>query len=275
MEDYTNTTKINGIQIYYEYVKNPKAQYTAILIHGFLSSSFSFRHLIPLMKEEYEVLSIDFPPFGKSGKTAKFVYSYQNIASTLNKLIETLQLKNVVLIGHSMGGQICLHMIHQKPHLFQKAVLLASSGYLKRARKILIALSYLPFFHLIVKMHFAKSIVRENIETLVHDRSIINEEMIYGYLQPFIQNDDIFIALTRMIRDREGDLSSRFIRQIETPCLLLWGKEDPIVPLSIGKRLQKDLPNSQLVVLPKTGHLLPEERPKEIFYFINNFISKN
>ena len=95
--------------------------------------------------------------------------------------------------------------------------------------------------------------------------------MINGYLEPFLQNE-IFRALTRMLRHREGDLSPDALQQIRTPCLLIWGEHDRSVPLNIGKRLEKDLNHSRLIVLKETGHAIPEERPHEVFQHIKNFL---
>lgn len=245
-----------------------------VLIHGFLSSTFSFRRLIPLLQRDFNILSVDLPPFGKSGKSAQFNYSYENMVNTVIPLIESLQLGQVILIGHSMGGQICLQVSHQRPDLVENTVLLCSSGYLKRSKPSLVLLSYLPFFYLIVKKQLAKTGVMKNLQNVVHDHRIIDDEMMHGYLQPFLE-EDIFRALTRMIRDREGDLSSQLLNQINTPALLIWGEQDRVVPLTVGQRLHQDLKNSKLIVLKETGHLVPEERPEEVYNHIKNFTLKN
>lgn len=263
--------QINDIDVYYEWYPNEAPKGTMVLLHGFLSSTFSFRRLIPLLNQEYEVLSVDLPPFGKSGKSNSFEYSYKNMALTVIHLIKQLGLKNVTLVGHSMGGQIVLNILHLQPGIAEKAVLLCSSGYLKRSRLPLIFTSYIPFFHLYVKFWLARSGVKQNLQQVVYDHSLITDEMLYGYLQPFLE-DDIFIALTRMIRDREGDLPEQVLAKIETPCLLIWGEHDRVVPLQTGERLKKDLKNSQLIVLEETGHLVPEERPEEVYSFIQNFL---
>ena len=131
--------------------------------------------------------------------------------------------------------------------------------------------SYIPFFHLYVKFWLARSGVKKNLQNVVYDHTLINDEMLYGYLQPFLE-DEIFIALTRMIRDREGDLSAKELSQVHTPCLLIWGEHDKVVPLHIGKRLKTDLKKSELVVLKDTGHLVPEERPEEVYQHIQRFL---
>lgn len=266
-----NHKKINGIEIYYEYYRNGASKKTIVLIHGFLSSTFSFRRLIPLLQQDFNVLSVDLPPFGKSGKSTSYSYSYENIVKTLTTLIESLDLDKVTLIGHSMGGQICLNVSYHRPDLVENAVLLCSSAYLKRSKPSLVLLSYLPFFYLFVKLRLAKSGLRQNLQNVVYNQKLIDEEMMYGYMQPFLE-EDIFRALTRMIRDREGDLPADKLKQINTPCLLIWGEHDRVVPLSVGRRLNQDLPNSDLVILKETGHLVPEERPEEVYSQIKNFL---
>ncbi|MCA1057230.1 alpha/beta hydrolase [Rossellomorea aquimaris] len=269
--DFARTANINGADIYYEYHQHPSASETFVLLHGFLSSSFSFRRLTPLLKENYNVISIDLPPFGSSGKSNRFVYSYDNLASTVISLLDSLNVRNIHLTGHSMGGQIALYVMKKEPSLVDKGVLLCSSGYLKRIKWPVMMASRMPFFHLYVKLWLMRSGVRSNLENVVHNTSLIDDEMMFGYMKPFLE-DDIFKALTRMIRDREGDLSIGEIKKIETPCLLVWGEHDRVVPLATGQRLAKDLPKSSLVVLEETGHLVPEERPEEVLHHIRQFV---
>lgn len=267
------TIQINGNDIYYEsFLEHPSTKETIILLHGFLSSSFSFRRLIPFLKKEYNIISIDLPPFGHSGKSRRYKYSYKNLAMTVIKIVETLHLDKITLLGHSMGGQIALFIAHLRPDLIERVVLLCSSGYLKKSKPLLIIGSFLPLFHSYVKRWLERSGLENNLRLVVYDQSIIDQEMEDGYLAPFL-NEDIFPALTKMIRDREGDLTADILNKISVPCLLIWGEQDKVVPLQIGTQLHKDLKNSKLLVLKETGHLIPEERPEEIFNYMKEFIS--
>ncbi|WP_066367395.1 alpha/beta fold hydrolase [Neobacillus fumarioli] len=270
----TGYKSVCDIDVYYEFYPNQEADKTFVLLHGFLSSSFTFRHLISLLRNDFQILSVDLPPFGKSGKCRRFVYSYQNIARIVIKLTESFGLNKMIFIGHSMGGQIVLNIIHMMPELADKAILLCSSSYLRRAKMPLILSSYIPFFHVCVKYWLSRTGVEKNLQETLYNHSIINDEMIKGYLEPFLQ-DDIFVALTRMIRHREGDLPSTILNKIKTPCLLIWGDHDKSMPLSVGEKLSRDLVNSELVVLKETGHALPEERPREVYEYIKSFLKKS
>ncbi|TLS36430.1 alpha/beta fold hydrolase [Pseudalkalibacillus caeni] len=268
------TIRLNNISVHYEWYENKEANDKPVftLIHGFLSSTFSYRRLIPLLNRRYNVLALDLPPFGKSQKTKKFEHSYQNLSQVVIKLLENLAIEKSILIGHSMGGQIALNIAKNRPDLVSRLILLSSSGYMERSKLSLVYSSYLPFFSLGLKKWLEKQGVRKNLLNCVSDPNMIDEEMIQGYLQPF-NDDNIFKSLTRMIRDREGDLSSEELKKITIPSLLIWGKEDRVVPLKIGKRLNRDLPNSKLIVYENTGHLLPEEKPNEVLENILSFIN--
>lgn len=267
----TGYHSINHMNIYYEFYPHQKAKKTVLLIHGFLSSSFTFRHLIPLLNRDYQVLSVDVPPFGKSDKSDQFEYSYKNFAQTIIQLVDILGLKKLIFIGHSMGGQIVLNILHQMPFIADKAILLCSSSYRKKFNMPLVYTTYLPFFHLFLKYWMARTGVKKNLQSTIYNHALINDEMINGYTQPFLQNE-IFVALTRMIRHHEGDLPSAVLNHIETPCLLIWGEFDKSQPLTIGERLNNDLANSKLIVLKETGHAVPEERPIEVYQHIRSFL---
>ncbi|CEG28392.1 alpha/beta fold hydrolase [Bacillus sp. B-jedd] len=264
--------RINGIELYYEWYPCGAEARTVVLLHGFLSSTFSFRKLVPLLNRHYNVLTVDLPPFGKSGKSTRFLYTYKNIAATVIALLGELNIEKPILAGHSMGGQYVLNMIALKHDITEHAVLFCSSGYLKPPGRLLSIGSRLPFFHLAVKRWLVRSGgVKENLKLVVHDQSMIDEEMLRGYMQPFLSKQ-MFHGIGRLIHDREGDLPPEALRKIETRCLLIWGEYDRVVPVAVGERLQSDLQNAELVILENTGHLVPEERPEECYKLMKRFI---
>ncbi|WP_226669498.1 alpha/beta hydrolase [Metabacillus litoralis] len=268
---HCNTMNILGVKVHYEMYEKNRLNPVIVLIHGFLSSSFSFRKIIPILQKDFTIVAIDLPPFGKTEKSTKFVHSYTNMAKIVIELIQALQIKNAFIVGHSMGGQVSLNAAKQRPDLFHKVVLLCSSGYMKGVSPTLKFGSYFPYFYLGIKHWLASQGILKNLHNVVHDRSLIDQEMMDGYMEPFT-DDRIFMALNRMIRDHEGDLSTEDLNLIEQPSLLIWGNEDRVVPIHIGERLRKDLPNSTFVSFKHTGHLVPEEKPEHVSEKIGNFL---
>ncbi|KWW12566.1 MULTISPECIES: alpha/beta hydrolase [Peribacillus] len=264
--------RVDNIDIYFEYDRMDDSLPTLVLLHGFLSSSFSFRKLVPHLIKEFNVISLDLPPFGQSGKDYRYTYSFRNIAKSVVRFLAGKNIGKFSIIGHSMGGQVSLQLIQSHPDLVEHAILLAGSGYQPSYSEKMKLVSYLPFFSFGIKGYLQRSGIEKNLKNVVHDPALIDDEMRQGYIRPFMEKHDIFRALGRMLRDKEVDLLKDELRDILTPCLLVWGRHDRVVPLEIGQRLHGDLPNSELVVLEDTGHLLPEEKPAEIYQLIKQFL---
>ncbi|SER19344.1 alpha/beta fold hydrolase [Piscibacillus halophilus] len=271
MKVQKETVQVMNVDLYCEHVFNEKPP--IVLIHGFLSSTYTFNKVIPLLAEYFSVLAIDLPGFGRSEKSKKFRYSFENYAKLVTHCMDHFNIDQAFLVGHSMGGQIVLNVAKNYPERVRKLVLLNSSGYLKRANRLFIWCSYLPFFPIYVHHHVNKHDVRQELENVLYDHSLITDQMITEYKRPL--SDKLFYhSLIRLLRHREGDLSSKDLQLIDHPSLILWGKEDQVVSLRVGKRLHQELKSSQLVVFEQAGHLITEEKPMEITRHIVVFTNR-
>ncbi|WP_347549013.1 alpha/beta hydrolase [Pseudalkalibacillus hwajinpoensis] len=264
--------KIANVILSYEYYKHalPNRQ-TLVFIHGFLSSSFSFRKLFPLLSKDFNLLCFDLPGFGESEKNCDIHYSLHDHGALTNALLEEMNIQKAVLVGHSMGGQIALRTCIQHPERIEKLVLLCSSSYIKSSSPALRMCSYFPFFPYCLSISMSAINLRKNFEHLVYDHKLLTKEVIDGYTTSFNEKG-FYLALCRLIRDREEDLSTSALNKINFPALLIWGSDDRLVPLRVGERMKKDLPDADLLVFPHTGHLIPEERPEETSYAIRQFL---
>jgi len=255
--------KIANLTLYCEYLLNGKPP--LLLIHGFASSIYTFRRIIPLLQNHFSIIAIDLPGFGKSEKSISFVYSFQNYANVMIECLNQFGISTTSIVAHSMGGQIALNMARIAPEKFKNIVLLCSSGYLKRSKKLLICSSYLPFFEKIISFYIRRKDVKEYLKNVFFDQQLINdEELVREFGRPLTEKG-FYQSLIRLLRDREGDLLPEQLREIQVPTLLIWGEEDQVVPLTVGQRLVRDLPNAQLITYEKTGHLITEERPDVVF----------
>jgi pimeloyl-ACP methyl ester carboxylesterase len=275
MDVILSRININDINIHYEshvcHQADPKE--TIILIHGYLSSVFSFRQLIPLLCDRFSVYALDLPGFGESDKSKTFSYSLANYGELIQSFMDRMGIETAALIGHSMGGQVALHAAKQSPSRVTKLILLASSGYLKPFKKRLIWLSYMPFFTWWVRRTFEQRNAWEVLKQVVYDASIIDQTMVDSYVAP-MKSSSFYRAMIGLLREHGGDLTEDDLRTINVPSQLIWGRQDQIVPLAVGERLNKDLPGASLHVFDNTGHLLPEEKPQEVFEKIEAFLTE-
>ncbi|WP_249872624.1 alpha/beta fold hydrolase [Oceanobacillus saliphilus] len=261
--NYSRTMLLLGnVKIYCEYILNGKPP--LVLVHGFVSSTYTFNRLIPLLAKHFSIIALDLPGFGRSEKSMSFVYSYENYAKIVAECIDYFRLKNVCIIGHSMGGQIALYTARLIPEQINRLILLSSSGYLKSANRLMILCSYLPLFNIAVKRRVTRRDVRESLQNVFYNQALITDDHIREFEGP-LKEENFYKSLVRLLRHREGDLNANQLKEVKTPALLIWGEEDKVVPVGVGKRLEADLPNAKLITFEKTGHLVTEERTKEIY----------
>ena len=96
---------------------------------------------------------------------------------------------------------------------------------------------------------------------LVYDRAHLTRPVLAGYRRPRRLRGSV-AAIERMLRHSAQDRPVP-AAAVSQPTLLLWGDHDRTVPLSTGQRLRDTIPNARLAVLPRAGHLVLEERPRE------------
>ncbi|MBE4908542.1 alpha/beta hydrolase [Bacillus luteolus] len=250
------------MKLYCEYLLNDKPP--ILLIHGFASSTYTFRRILPLLQERYSIIAVDLPGFGKSEKSTSFIYSFENYAKVMIECIHKFGFSTTHIVAHSMGGQIALNMARLAPEKINKLVLLCSSGYLNPANKYLVWSSYFPFFDKFIYYYIRRKEVKDHLKNVFFNQNLINEDLIHEFGRPLAEKG-FYKALIRLLRHREGDLPSHQLQKIKVPTLLIWGKEDRVVPVAVGKRLVRDLPDAQLITYENTGHLITEERPEFVF----------
>lgn len=244
-----------------------------VLVHGFMSSTFTFRKILPMLSKHFSVLAIDLPGFGQSEKSVSFVYSYENYAKLIIKCMDHFEINHAAIIGHSMGGQIALNVAKLAPDRVSKLVLLGSSGYLNKAKKYMVLSTYLPFFDKFIYYYIKKRGVKRALENVFYDSASVTTDLIHEFGKP-LKDRNMYKSLARLLRYREGDLSSEQLQFISVPSLLIWGEEDKVVRLHVGEKLKRDLPEAELITFKHSGHLITEERPQEVSDTIHHFLQQ-
>ena len=123
---YQIKTALNDPKI--SYIDQGSGDKTIILVHGLASNAGFWRYNIPELAKHFRVIAVDLPGYGKSEK-GDYSYTMSFYAEQIKKLIDELQLKNVVYVGHSMGGQIGIKLAIKYPTLLNKLILASPAGF--------------------------------------------------------------------------------------------------------------------------------------------------
>jgi pimeloyl-ACP methyl ester carboxylesterase len=263
------------VKLYYsEEGKGPPV----LLIHGFGASTFTWRFVAPELAKSHRVIAVDLKGFGLSDKPFDGRYSVYDQAELLAQLIEDKDLRDLTLVGHSFGGGVALLLALEANRRLDgritRLVLLDSIAFPQNI-PVFFRLLDVPLVSQIgVRMVPPSVQARVALQIAYFDDSKIDPEEIELYAAPLktaAGKHAIIYSARQIVPEDIAELSERY-KTIELPTLILWCDHDRIVPLEVGIKLRRTLPNSTLRLVEECGHMPQEEQPASTLALIRGFI---
>jgi pimeloyl-ACP methyl ester carboxylesterase len=218
-----------------------------VLIHGLGGSSDWWVRNVGFLSRHFTVYTVDLPGFGAM-RRCPAPFSVDSAVAWLRTFLDALGLEQVSLIGHSMGGLIAAIFAAESPERLKRIVLAAPAMAMRSNR---VAAYFLPLAR----------------ETLRIERSFW-KILIWDSARAGFSTS--FRAARDLLRYKMGDEFSR----ITTPCLLIWGERDPLVPATLGRDLREKIQGSQLCVLKDAGHVLMYDHAEQFNNAVLAFLSE-
>jgi pimeloyl-ACP methyl ester carboxylesterase len=249
-----------------------------LLIHGFGASTYTWRHIAPELAKSHRVIAVDLKGFGQSDKPFDGRYSVYDQAELLAQLIEDKDLRNLTLVGHSFGGGVALLLALEANQRLQgritRLVLLDSIAFPQNIPVFFRLLDVPLVSQLGVRMVPPSVQARVALRIAYFDDSKIDPEEVELYAAPLktaAGKHAIIHSARQIVPEDIAELSERY-KTIELPTLILWCDHDRIVPLEVGIKLRRTLPNSTLRLVEDCGHMPQEEQPASTLSLILGFI---
>lgn len=252
-----------------------------ILLHGFGGNIYSWHHLILPLSRDHELFLIDLKGFGKSPKPHDKHYEVRDQAELIYKFIIAHKLTNLTLVGHSLGGGVALltalELLKQHPGSLRRLVLIDAAAYKQDLPGFIDILRAPLLGPLVTSLLSDRQKVQMILKKAYYDDSKITEEQVTAYATPLRTPGGTYalIRTAKTILPANIQQISEKYKDINVPTLIVWGKQDSIVPLQIGQHLHKDIARSELVVIDKCGHIPHEERPEDALNAISHFLQEN
>lgn len=235
--------KIKDINI--NYIQYGKGK-DVVLLHGWGQNIGMMDPLGKNLCDEFRITILDFPGFGSSD-IPNFAYNISDYTESLHELLESLEIDNPILIGHSFGGRVAIS--YASIYKVDKLVLFGSP-FVVREKKGL-------------KIKILKSL--KKIKVL---------DGIAEYMKKHMGSDDYRnasgIMREIMVKTVNTDLTEN-VKKIKVPTLLVWGENDDQVPVSEARELEKLLTDGALIVLPGT-HYCYLENLGRVISILENFL---
>ncbi len=276
-----------------------------VLIHGFGASSDHWRNNAEIFASEgFRVYGIDLIGFGRSAQNLQGKISYldnqiwaNQLASFLDEIVDVKKNGKVILIGNSLGALTALTSLSQRPELIETIIAaplpeplllnpikIIIPNWLKKIRSFLIKL----FFNLCPLKALVSLISRTKLIVFAlqgaYVRSISNDKFLKRIVTIPARRPNASIALRSMcigMSNRQNFIKGpSIIEKIHNlpkrpPILLMWGKQDKLIPVFLAKKLVKLHPWLKLTVIDDAGHCLHDESPKIFNQIVLNWLKSS
>lgn len=210
---------------------------SVVLVHGLSGSMRWWSRNVPALAERYRVHLVNLPGFG-TVRPPRRRFVLAEAASWLLAWIEAVGLEGGVhLVGHSMGGYLSLRLAARRPEVVRKLVLVDPAG-VPSGRGML--------------GHFVPLLLAARYATPAFLPVLARDALYAGPATLLRASRDL------LAEDVRGDL-----RRVEAPALLIWGKNDTLIPPSAGELMRAEIPDSRLLVIEGAGHNPMFDRPRE------------
>ncbi|MBS1210266.1 MAG: alpha/beta hydrolase [Proteobacteria bacterium] len=251
---------------------DPAARSTLLFLHGFGTDQTAWRQIVPAFEKHHRIILMDNMGAGQSDKTFFSNTHYLNLQAYAQDLLDvcaSLQLENMVFVGHSVAGMIGVLAAIQAPQYFSKLILIgASPRYMNDS-------------------NYHGGFAKENIDAIYANvmssyaswatgfaaQTMGNPDRpeLARYFAASIQGQDVNHALSALCAIFQSDHRAD-LQKLKTPTLLVQTKEDIAVPLCVAEYMNQHIEASQLLVINATGHLPHISAPASVIQAIQDFL---
>ncbi len=216
-----------------------------VLVHGLSGSTLWWRRNVQELAQHYKVYLVDLPGFGTaSRKHGHFVL--KQAGDWLLAWMDAIGLKQTHLIGHSMGGYICMWIAAHRPDVVLRLVLV-DPAFKAQTRNVL--------GYAVPLLGAARYLTPRFFPILAYDSLRAGP-----------------ITLLKATRDLITVDMNEEMHMITKPVLLVWGENDTLVPPSLGHMLREELPNARLLTLQHAAHVAMFDQPQKFNAAVDAFL---
>lgn len=237
-----------------------------ILLHGLGAQAESWALTIPALAQNYHVIAPDQIGFGKSDKPL-LKYRVATYADFLDKFMAELKIEKAHLVGNSMGGWISGLMAIKYPNRVEKIILADAAGIIP---------ANVDINQIYQLNNSTRDEIRANLKLIFANPVLQNNEALVDqfFTQRVSANDGYTInSIIDSIKRKEDFLNDR-LGEIKKPTLIIWGKQDGLLPVSDAAIFNKGIANSELLIFEGCGHVPQFEKAADFNKAVLTFLSK-
>jgi pimeloyl-ACP methyl ester carboxylesterase len=253
-----------------------------VLLHGITSTSEVWRDVMPRLAERYTVIAPDMIGHGRSAKP-RGDYSLGAYAAGVRDLLAVLGFERGTVVGHSLGGGIAMQFAYLFPEYVERMALISSGGLGREVHPLLRAAT-LPGSEWVLPLLArewsvnAGEAVRSVAARLGLEAGPDLAEFARGYASLVEEGaTDAFLHTMRSVIGPDGQRVSALDRLYladQLPTLIVWGSDDPVIPVEHGRNAHRIVAHSRYVEIEGSGHWPMLDAPDRIVRELTAFIEE-
>jgi len=277
--DYSQfITGKNGLRVHFrdQGARNGKV---LVLLHGNSNSLHIFEPLLKRLKQNYRLISLDFPGHGLTGAHPTHKYGFEQLSEALELVSRHLKLDNYTLLGHSMGGWVAWRYAIDNQTELRSLILMSASGMPvnpddpEKETGLGFKLLKSPIGPSLSRYTIPRLMIKKSTQKSVYRKDVVTDELIDTYWELLRHPENRRALAHRASSDREVEKAD-LAKRIALPTLLIWGEEDTFVYPSATTAFSNRIDKAEVLLLPQVGHMPMLEAPDEVTDAIISFLDK-
>ena len=228
-----------------------------VLLHGLFGALSNFKEVIEEFKANYRVI-VPMLPIYNLPLTSTGI---GGLVKFMNKFISQMDLREIILLGNSLGGHVALAYTLKYSDQIKALILTGSSGLYENT----LGGTY--------PKRGDYNFIKEKTEYTFYDPNTATKELV-DEVYDIVNTRDKAIRVIALSRSAMRNNLSKELHKVKVPVALIWGKDDNITPAFVAKEFHELLPNSELNYIDECGHAAMMEKPHEFNKILESFLKK-
>lgn len=246
-----------------------------LLLHGTSASLHTWEGWVQELAPQRRVISLDLPGFGLTGPFPDGGYRVGHYTKFLLALLDHLQVKRVVLVGNSFGGQLAWRFALAHPERSARLVLVDAAGYPRNSESVPIGfrLAGIPALAPLMSRLLPRGMIESSVRNVYGDPDKVEDDLVERYYQLTLREGNRQALRQRFAQAPSGELHER-IGELQLPTLIIWGARDRLIPPDNAARFAADIEGSQRVLFDDLGHVPQEEDARRTVAVLIAFLQR-
>ena len=248
------------------YLESGNSDNTLVLIHGLGASANRWEYVIPHFKKNYRVIVPDLIGFGYSDKPL-VDYTTDFFSEFLKKFLEKLDIKNPVLIGSSLGGQIIAEYTLNNNNAVKKLILISPSGVMKHSTPALDA-------YVMAALYPNQEAAKNAFEMMSGSSKNIDPKIVEGFVKRMRLPNAKMAFMSTLLGLKNSQILTEKLSSITVPTMVIWGELDPVIPVKYADSIVSTIKDCRFYRMDGCGHTPYVEVPETFVKIVMEFLGK-